>query len=169
MLTIFNHWPHERGDNYLDARRSPATKTRGHLNSQTLPHVDIDQRQRSKPPAVKELIGNEVHAPAFIHCVRGHGLWPMCRRSMALGAALKERQPLSSVKPVHAFVVHPPALSLEQHINALVAVAHPRGCQLFDTAYERPLIGRFGLIVKYRARQPQYPARLADACTEIST
>ena len=27
MLTIFNRWPHERGDNYLDARRIPGKLT----------------------------------------------------------------------------------------------------------------------------------------------
>ncbi len=115
------------------------------------PREGVDNRQNPDLASRGQLVVNKVHRPGLIVALRlatvlaQLGFHPLLRRLVA------QLQAKVLVKPVDALDVHRPALPRQKHVDAPVAIAHPRLRDLLD-----PLV-QLGLAVAFRLVDTQRP------------
>jgi hypothetical protein len=100
------------------------------LDRQTFPSEEIDHRQRPKPPAVGELVGDEIHTPDVVARRRQPSLLATHGRHMAPRTFPPEGQVFLGIHPIKALFADDPALTLQQHAEAAIPEPHPRLRQL---------------------------------------
>jgi hypothetical protein len=86
-----------------------------------------------------------------------------------LRCLVPELQAQVPVELVSALVVHVPALLLEQHVHAPVAVANTRGADFLDASLKAGLIGSTGAIVVGRGVELGDPASPPDRDIPLSS
>jgi hypothetical protein len=96
---------------------------------------------RSRRPPGGELVVQEVHRPDVVGPDRRLAIVAQLRLHTPLGRLVAQLQAQLRVQPVGPFMVHPPALALEQHLDAPIAVADAYRADLLDACLEAGLVG----------------------------
>src|SRR5690606_35911312 len=99
------------------------------LDGKTLARVVIDDVQAPEPAAIGQTVGHEVHRPALIRRRRNGTNYPLCG-SDALAATLTNAQAGLAVKPPDPLVIHLPAFTAQQNMDAPITVASLERCHL---------------------------------------
>jgi hypothetical protein len=115
-------WPQAK------ARQNIGRKIRATVRSipGTLAREVVDRVQHTKPPAVLELVGHEVHRPALVLARGSDELLPRCRRDV-LAPPPTDQEPLLAVQPQHLLAVDPEALLGELPVQQPIAPARTPG------------------------------------------
>ncbi len=122
----------------LERRHDVATtEALADVDRQAFAREQIEHGQRAKAPAIRELIGHEVHAPNVVSCGRWSSLLAVDRRRMAPGSFASQRQAFLDVEPVAALLAELPAFAPQQHQQPPVTKAHARLRQLAHPLSQR--------------------------------
>ena len=132
-----------------DGRREP---TEGVYNRQ-----DAQLRPR------RELVMDEVHGPNLIRTRRRAASFSQLRLHPTLRRFVSQLQPHFPVKPVYPLRIHVPALPAEQHMDAAIAVTHPRLGDLLHPLLQVGLIRATPTIVVARPLRPKHSTGPPDA------
>jgi hypothetical protein len=102
--------------------------------------IEPSRRHRLKPDG-------EVHSPDIVGAVRRPPVVPELRPDPTLRHLVPELQAQLPVKLVGSLMVHSPTLTLEQHMDAPIAVAHPSPGDLLHPGLDGGLVGSAGAVV----------------------
>jgi hypothetical protein len=114
----------------------------------------IHHGQGSKPPAIEQRIRHKIHPPAFVE-LAGTGWENPQLTGPFLSPPQSDREAFFAIDPVDALLVHHPALSPQQHMDALKAKPRPRLRQFTDTSSNRTIIPRMRPIIPTRSIEAQ--------------
>lgn len=129
------------------------------LDHQALTREVIDQRQEAELPAIEELVGHEVHAPALVRTQGLDRLRPGHRAAMSPWLMPPHAESFLPVEPVHALAVHTLPLTPQLRPHPLVSPRRVRGSDLLDLALERRLIVFHRVVPLRRACLREHMAR----------
>ncbi|MFB0493046.1 hypothetical protein ABIE45_005632 [Methylobacterium sp. OAE515] len=117
-----------------------------HLQGEAGPAVLVDQRQDAQAPAVVGLSLHKVEAPDVIAVdwAQPHARTVVEPKSATRPVFLRDLQPLATPEALNPVLAHLPAICLQQHGDAAVAVAPVLGRQGDDGLGQCILIGRHG-------------------------
>lgn len=108
----------ERGDN------DPATQTLADVDGQAFPREEIEHVEGAEASAVRQLIGDEVHAPDVITRRRWPPLLAMNRRHMAPRMLSPKYQALLHVQAIASLLSESPAFAPQEHEEPTIANLH---------------------------------------------
>lgn len=83
---------------------------------------------------------NEVHLPDLVVLRRMGAILPQLRLELSPRRLAADLQTQLLVEAIDPLGVHAPSLSAQQHVNATVAVAHPRYRDPLNPGYQGSLI-----------------------------
>ena len=95
------------------------------LDRQALSSKEIDHGQRPKPPAIGELVGDEIHTPDVVARRRRPSLLAMHRRHVAPGTLSPKGQAFLGIHAIKALFADDPALALQQYPESAIPEPHP--------------------------------------------
>ncbi len=99
-----------------DARHVPAREGRGAHERHALAGVDIEHGQNPHRAPVGQGVVHEIHRPLLIGLRGRRQADPGYRTAMPPWPAPSERQAFFGIQPIHALVVHAPALPAQEHV-----------------------------------------------------
>ena len=140
-----------------DIIRAPPS---GHLNGQTLPRVLIHDREQLDRPTILRPQRHDVVGPHMIRLLRSQADTGAIRQpeAPAWRLALRHLESFPPPDPFHAFVIHAPAVVVQQGGDSSIPVSPILARQLDDRRRQRELIiRRIGLIPLRRAGLAQHP------------
>jgi hypothetical protein len=145
---------------HIDNIGSPEGEPR--LEGRREPRERIDDRQDPDLAPRGELVVHEVHRPRLVRLDRRTTILPQLRLHAPLGHLVAQLQAQLLVEPVDPLGVDDPALAPQQHVDAAIAVAHPRLGDLLDPLHESGLRAALALVVVGRRLRPQHAAGPTD-------
>ena len=118
------------GDDGIELASDPQARQRGVGDQrQAFAGEVVDDRQDAKPPAVAQLIVQEIERPALVGALRQRHRRPGAERPLA-AAATAHLKPFLGIEPAQLLVVHRHALALQQDMQPAVAEPPAHSSQL---------------------------------------
>ena len=100
------------------------------VDRQALAREEIDDRQRAEPPAIGQLVGDEIHAPDVVARRRGSSLLAVHRRRVSPRTFPSEGQAFLGIDPIKALFADVPAFAPQQDPQPAVPKTDPGLCEL---------------------------------------
>ena len=103
------------------------------MQRQTLTRMILNDDQNPESSFVKELIRDEVHAPAFVPGLRCRPDLPLNAGNTASGDFLTHSEAFLAVEPVDPFALDLPPFAPEKDVEPAIAVGNSDARQLLQT------------------------------------
>jgi hypothetical protein len=126
---------------------------------QALSREEIDHGQRSEPPAIRELVGDKIHAPDVVARRRRSSLLAMHGRHVAPRTLPPQGRAFLGIDPIKALFADDPALTLQEYAETAIPEPHPRLCQLAHTLTQGDERILPTSVVHRRSRRPDHETR----------
>ena len=109
-----------------------STQTLSHFDGHAFPGKHIEHGQEAEPPAVLQLVGNEIDAPGLIRSGWLESLFSMAHRFAPFLGPSFQGKSFFLVEPIHQVLAYFPPFASKQYQNFPIAVADPALRDLAD-------------------------------------